>query len=120
MGNYNLFIDDEREIHQSSLYGWKYGKGVEFTIVRSYDEFVKVLNEKGVPYYISFDHDLGLHYFPDGSEKSAMACAKYLIEYLLDRDLPCPQFNVHSGNPPGALNITSLLDNYAKHYRRTH
>jgi hypothetical protein len=67
--------------------------------------------EKGVPSFISFDHDLG---GPD----SAMIVVNWLIETDMDFDLQLiPQgfdFFVHSANPPGAANIEGKLRQYLK------
>ena len=57
--SYNLFLDDFREPedafnhtnNQLYLIGW--------VIVRNYDEFVKTIEERGIPEILSFDHDLG-------------------------------------------------------------
>jgi len=58
-----------------------------------------------MPDEISFDHDLG-----DGVP-SGMGCAKWLVE----TERPVPRFTVHSANPPGRMNILSLLENWRRH-----
>ena len=42
IGNYNTFLQDTRT----------------WVTVRNYNEFVKTITERGIPSYISFDHDL--------------------------------------------------------------
>ena len=81
----NLYLDDLRPTPEG------------FERVYSYEEFVA--------YLISFDHDLG-------EEFSGYDCAKYLVDYCLDRQLPLPDFAVHSQNPVGKENIERLLNNF--------
>ncbi|WZL89785.1 cyclic-phosphate processing receiver domain-containing protein [Salinimicrobium sp. 3283s] len=51
-----LFLDDLRSPDMI------YAKSVAaaFVVVRSYAEFVKYIEQNGLPYFISFDNDLGL------------------------------------------------------------
>lgn len=79
----------------------------EWTIVRSYIDFKALITKRGLPTYISFDHDLG-------TEETGYDCAKWLVEYCLDKDLAVPEFNVHSANGPGGDNIKGLLNSYNK------
>lgn len=76
-----------------------------FDHVYSYEEFVDYLERKGLPDFISFDHDLG-------EDLSGYDCAKYLVEYCLTHQLPLPNYQVHSQNPVGKENIERLLDNF--------
>ena len=58
---YNLFLDDIRfpedcfEYAHQTVY-----ITTDWIIVRSYDEFVKMIETNGVPYMVSIDHDLGI------------------------------------------------------------
>ena len=76
-----------------------------FDRVYSYEEFVVYLEIKGLPEFISFDHDLG-------EDLSGYDCAKYLVEYCLEHQLPLPDYQVHSQNPVGKENIERLLENF--------
>ena len=100
MNNTKLYLDDER-----------FPKGKEFVIVRSYDEFVRWIYTHGMPDYISFDHDIA-SYDNDGHEKTGLDAAKYVVDYCIDNNVKCPDFNVHSANPVGADSINSLLTNF--------
>lgn len=90
----------------------------EFDIVRSYDAFVEYIQEKGLPYFISFDNDLGLdesgEVAPDG-----YAAAKWLV-YESGLDLQDLEFKVHSANPVASEQIKSLLTNYIKHLKNSY
>ena len=90
-----LYLDDLRSTPEG------------FDRVYSYEEFVTYLEKKGLPDFISFDHDLG-------EGLSGYDCAKYLVDYCLDRQLPLPNFAVHSQNPVGKENIERLLANFKK------
>lgn len=126
--SYNLFLDDFRmpedafEITHIPVYilidDW--------IIARSYDEFVKTIQEKGIPEIISFDHDLAdIHYdqqehvdndyYDIVSEKTGYHCAKWFIDYCIDNNKKLPAtILIHSMNPAGSLNIKSLFESYLK------
>ena len=122
--SYNLFLDDFRSL--SDAYSYTYNPVYatkEWVIVRNYDEFVKYIEEHGIPEMISFDHDLAdVHYtnqidipYDDYKEKTGYHCAKWLIYHCMDNNkkLP-PVIMIHSMNMVGAKNIKSLFDTYYK------
>lgn len=104
---YQLFLDDLRDVE-------KYYPNQGFKVARSYYEAVALVQEFGVPEFISFDHDLGdIH---DGEEMTGYSFAKYLINLLLDEKekgnpVQIFEFNIHSSNPKGAINIETYLNN---------
>lgn len=129
---YNLFLDDFRVPNDCSSYtGNKLYVDEDWIIVRNYNEFVKIIKEKGLPSKISFDHDLAPeHYTPEKYwnsyqkskkwqesqkyvEKTGFDCAKWLIDYCMDNNIDdFPEFYIHSMNPVGADNIQNLIINY--------
>ena len=100
----------------------------DWVIVRSYDEFVKYIEEKGLPEMVTFDHDLAdVHYgvqdhvdqdyYDLCEEKTGYHCALWMINYCLDNELKLPKrVYIHSMNGPGARNINSLFTTYEKVY----
>lgn len=92
-----LFLDDLRTAPE------------DFVQVYSYEEFRVYIEENGVPEFISFDHDLG-------EGKSGFDCAKFLVDYCLDKNIHNISFTVHSQNPVGKENIISLLSNFNKRH----
>jgi len=98
--------------------------------VKNYNEFVKWIKENGLPDAICFDHDLGEDVaselvskgvnkkearrkkkeFPTGYD-----CAKWLVNYCIDKNKKIPLFNIQSANPVGAENIRGILNNANKH-----
>lgn len=136
--SYNLFLDDGREPHQCPEYmytriGPRCAIYVDepWTVVRSHKEFVEVLNAKGLPKFVSFDHDLCLEhikfYFEHGGhnsppdplagslENTGYDSAKYLVEYCMNNGLSVPEFAVHSMNYWGRKNIEGLLTRFKQH-----
>lgn len=106
---YQLFLDDIR--HVPMVYPDLTDE--DFVIVRNAEAFKTVIQECGLPQFISFDNDLGLdahgHIAPDG-----YAAAKWLV-YESGLDLRTLKYHVHSANPVAAEQIRGLLDNYLKH-----
>lgn len=95
--NYKLYLDDER--FPKTPGPW--------VIVRSYDEFVKTIEEKGLPAELSFDNDLGEN-VPEGYD-----CLKWLV-YDKQLDLRSVIINVHSANPVARENIYGLINSWNK------
>ena len=114
--SYQLFLDDVRV---PSSVKWVEIPLGPWEIVRSYNAFVNIITKRGLPTFISFDHDLAecdqnVHGKPysEYKEKTGFHCAQWLVEYCLNNKLSCPDFTVHSMNPVGAENIRSLLRNF--------
>ena len=135
MKTYNLFLDDFRVPVDASRYMPNPGiyTKLEWVIVRNYDEFVKFISKNGLPDMISFDHDLAdEHYsndmyagvevynknYDNFTEKTGYDCAKWLVDYCMDRDLDLPEYIVHSMNPAGGKNIWEYLEGYRKFRER--
>jgi hypothetical protein len=122
--SYNLFLDDFRYPEDSFEYTHNLTYiSEDWTTVRNYDDFVKVITERGIPEIISFDHDLAdEHYdvqlpYEEYKEKTGYECAKWLINYCIDnkKELPATIF-IHSMNVAGSANIKSLFDTYYKYH----
>lgn len=120
MKKYYIFLDDERFPAQVK---WTKIADVPWTIVRDYGNFKSLIELKGyLPEIISFDHDLSLEHYADMikkednykkyQEKTGYDCAKWLINYCLEKKLKVPEYTVHSLNPIGAENISSILENF--------
>lgn len=96
-----MFIDDERFPIEKE---W-----VEWIIVRSYDEWVQIINELWFPKHVQFDHDLWewLTWYD---------FAKYLVELDLKENVFWSDFSfdVHSQNPVGKKNILDYLNWYLR------
>lgn len=86
----------------SSLGNWK--------IARSYDEAVALMDEFGLPEFVSFDHDL----CDETPGKDGFGVAKEIVSRdMRSRSLSKTFFfEVHSWNPIGAKNISSYLESY--------
>jgi hypothetical protein len=123
---YNLFLDDERSPKDVT---WIELPNVIWIVVRNYNEFVKIINEQGIPQYCSFDHDIDQSSYKEfyrahGSDKTinynnikeltGVDCAKYLAQYCLDKHVPLPVYYVHSMNYMGAGNIVSVMESAKK------
>ena len=96
--SYNLFIDDER---------FPPDDGREWVIVRSSQEAIFTVAERGAPSFISYDHDLG------GNDTS-MRFITWMIDAYLDGEIDTfpVNYTIHSQNPVGARNIAELLKGF--------
>ena len=89
--------------------------------VKSYKQFCEfVSNRRTLPDAICFDHDLGdVDTNNPNYEKTGYDCAKFLVEYCQDKNLPLPLWNCQSANPSGRDNINGILNNYKQFYEGT-
>jgi len=100
---WKLYIDDLRTPPDDS-----------YIIARTVEEAQILIQQFGMPNFISFDHDLGMddteNLLPTGYD-----FAKWLVDMDLDEIFEIPsdfEFQVHSQNPVGAKNIQTYLDSY--------
>ena len=121
MRMHKLFLDDVRD-----------PPSLCWDVVRSYDEFVKYIEDKGIPEVVSFDHDLGTeHYlspfqsdtveipYDTFTEKTGYDCAKFLCTYCSEMGEDLPIYFVHSMNPVGAKNIHEYISSFLRMTRGT-
>lgn len=115
---WNLFIDDERNIEDVTWAPWqvqeKY-RNEKWVIARNTAAAISEIINRGMPSYISFDHDLGENE-PTGYDlvKTLIADAITFPEVEDFQFLSDFAFYVHSKNPIGKANIEGLLNNYLK------
>jgi hypothetical protein len=130
MKKYNIYLDDVRTPIKNKD---EFFDEIEWTVVRSYDEFVEVITNIGLEDIdlISLDHDLGdsamkewynnvyhnyLLDYNNITEKTGMDCAKWLVEQWLE-GAPVCRVLVHSANAVGSANMMGYINNY-KHIHR--
>ena len=120
---YKLFLDDLR--YPDDHTDWR--------VARNYHDAQWYVKTYGLPYHVSFDHDLAdVHYdntdyghddgFMDAPltgvpyEFTGYDFAKWFCNYCLDNDLDLSgfTFTVHSANPVGAKNIQMYMDNFMR------
>ena len=96
-----------------------------WVVVRSYNELVDCINKLGLPTFVSLDHDLSDAHYGHGLrgddipyeqyvEKTGYDCAKWLVNYCMEKGIKHPPYTVHSMNPVGAKNIISYVESYNK------
>lgn len=110
---YKLYIDDVRNPPDRT-----------YVVVRSMAAAQEYIEEYGYPFYVSFDHDLGMKgqvlsnglwigeevEQPSGYDFAKWLCAKDMDKpWMLSHEF---RYNVHSANPVGSANITGYLENY--------
>ena len=118
--DYQLFLDDVRSPPNADPGRPDRGAWI---VARSFEEFVLVIETRGLPRAVSFDHDLADQSFftaqyplgvPGGRERNGATCARWLAERCLDQGLPLPDYAVHSANGEGAANIRSIMNSAAR------
>ena len=116
---YNLFLDDERLPQRVT---WVNLPSGPWTVVRSYKEFCECVTKNGLPYFVTFDHDLSVEdqnkHPITGKfvEKTGMDCAKWLVEQWMDGK-PVVDVVIHSANAIGSGNMMGYINNY-RHINR--
>ena len=122
--SYHLFLDDVRMPGDAS---WVRLPSARYDIVRNYDEFVEFIQERGVPEFVSFDHDLAAEHYRDLMDQSAndmvnlhydnyeertgYDCLKWLLDFCSNENLRRPIILMHTMNPVGRDNMRSLIAN---------
>jgi hypothetical protein len=81
------------------------GRRDDIVWVKTYEEFIDFIKINGLPNHICFDNDLG-------EVKEGKDCAKFVVEYCLDNDLPCPKWSVQSANTVARKYINDLMLNF--------
>ena len=107
--SYKLFLDDERD---SPCDNTKCVTGVpvpKWVIARSSSEAIELVKTKGIPSFISFDHDLG-------GDDTAMKFIWFLINSHIEGSIEAfpTSYYVHSQNPIGVENIKGLMESYIR------
>lgn len=128
--SYKLFLDDVRRPETTFHYmELPVFNEPNWIIVRNYYAFISLIEKKGIPEVIAFDHDLAdvhykrqvFNYNDEDVEKTGYHCAKWLIDYCIDNNLELPnEIIIHSMNPYGSENIKSLFETYLKVYNLEH
>lgn len=121
-----IYLDDVRTPNDPNN---EWVNGIEqWTVVRSYDEFVAKVNDIGLENIelISLDHDLGdsaMHEWKTNvannykldynniTEKTGYDCAKWLVEKWMAGE-PVVKVYTHSANAIGSANIMGYINNY--------
>jgi len=118
-----LWLDDYRDPYDKQI-DWMVfspiGRNVDVVWVTSFQEFVDHIMIYGLPDGICFDHDLGFtpeYYIENGIEcptveENGYDCAKWLVEYCLDKGKKIPPYAIQSANPVGKENIDKLLKSF--------
>jgi hypothetical protein len=93
---YRLFLDDIRNPPDE-----------DWIVCRSTQEAVDIIKERGIPDFMSLDHDLG-------GEDTTMVFLKRLVNEIWDGQSTPPKYQVHSANPIGTQNIISYMESWIK------
>lgn len=121
---YKLYLDDLR--YPNNDPDWR--------IARNYHDAVWMVKNYGLPYHVSFDHDLAMEHYaldsdygqldefmdakPSGTprEFTGYDFAKWFCQWVMDNDVDLSDFtfHVHSANPVGAQNIRMYMANFLK------
>lgn len=128
---YNLFLDDERDPYSERAMSYMKRRGgpdyknIDWVIVRNFEEFQMVVDQQGIPGFISYDHDLAPSHYDDSmykglkaynrkvansTEKTGKECAEYLCSKL--QGALHPKYIIHSMNPMAVPRITGVIHDY--------
>lgn len=123
-----LFLDDVRlpadcysYMHMRTPYHSIYLEP-DWQIVRSHEEFINWIETNGIPYMVSFDHDLADAHYAEWldtsdddrqaivTEGTGLDSAKWLKELCEQTNQMFPSTFVHSMNPIGTSRIWSVVN----------
>jgi hypothetical protein len=139
--SYNLFLDDLRKPEHAYIYPKRDGNSIVITshslenmsgvsndnwvVVRTYEDFVQTIEEKGIPNAVSFDHDLdeehirhyykvtestGVIEYDNLKVKTGKHCAEYFVQKYKELQPPhTPHVYIHSANQWGVQEIRKVL-----------
>lgn len=121
--NYNLFLDDVRTPHNVTWVNLPPDQ--HYSVVRNYNEFVDLITLRGIPKFVTYDHDLADSHYGDGlrgddinynkyKEKTGYDCAKWLVNECMKKGVKHPPYMCHSMNPVGKQNIINYIESYNK------
>lgn len=109
---YGIFLDDERNVEDA--FWMNYGNDIQWTVVRTFAEFVKVIRDNTqTDYIISFDHDLQ-DFKVNGDEYTGYDCVKFLVDFSMQNDKKLPAAYYHTQNPIGKTNMECYMNNAKK------
>lgn len=116
---YKLFLDDIR-FPPDNYYS---DEPNEWIIARNMDDAIWCIEHKGIPYHISFDHDLADDHYIIGQkhEKTGYDFTKWFCDYVLKNNIDLPNnfnYTVHSMNQVGAANINHYMHNFMVNYKK--
>lgn len=117
---HKLFLDNVRLPGEVKTYTGNPDYDGAWMIVRNYQQFTSAISRHGLPEIVSLDHDLAdisynTQLFRESFtyyEETGYDCAKFLINYCIEKKLTLPKCLVHSLNPVGKENIINLLLGY--------
>lgn len=117
--SYFLFLDDIRKVSDVT---WVNLPSGNWHIVRNYEQFTDKIAKDGLPFIVSFDHDLSTEHYSDQlclfsssyKERTGADCARWLTNYCLENNLNLPKYMIHSMNSVGCENIKSILESYTR------
>lgn len=97
--NYTLFVDDERT-----------APNPDWIVAKSTAEAMGIVMSRGVPSFMSLDHDLG-------GQDTTMGFLHWLAFRYYEGGPP--EWAIHSANPVGRANLESFLKSWQKSLETT-
>lgn len=116
---YNLFLDDKRSVKDVF---WMELPPYEWIIIRSYEDFIKILKQNGPPNFVTFDIDLCdehyqdtntqewliKHYTGQFKTKDGIHCLMALICICREKEWKFPEIACHSLNGVARLELLEI------------
>lgn len=122
-----LWLDDVRNPMDSRWKEYVNFEGIDQVVwVKNYREFTEYISKNGIPYSVSFDHDLEPSQYIvyssnkdiKASGKNGLDCAKWMIEYCIEYSIEIPIYSCHSFGKEKKKSILNYLDNASKIIKR--
>ena len=101
-----LWLDDQ---YDDAHAHWRHPP-TGYVPARSSIEAMRLVRSKGLPYFISFDHDYGI--LPSGKSDDAMVFLTWLIDTYPHAEIP--EYRIHSANFIGRMNIEAKMASWKR------
>jgi ribA/ribD-fused uncharacterized protein len=123
MMKYKLFLDDNRRVKDVT---WVTLPNGPWVVARSYEDFIFLVAQYGVPEFVTYDCDLcvehyraffalGQHYvkkYVDFETKCGIDCVNFLLDYCHAKKENHPPFIIHTKNHYAAEHMFKLISNF--------
>lgn len=128
--SYHLFLDDSRLPHKVDWVDLP--QNVDWVIAKYYSEFAKIVRERGIPKFVTYDCDLcDEHYqaffnlrerypleYRNFKRRCGIHCVEMLIEECRRLNIPHPEYRIHTKNHYAEGSMKTIIELYNLKFKK--